>query len=143
MVLPNLDFFGITPNLKQEIQQKDIGTTKPAAHPRKRKINNSQAEFLNICTATLKANSKEINEFDATGINVAKKLVNMEPLQAIYAELLINSILLKGLLNKLMEETNFCDNGCKFRRTETAISSLQSLSLYSTVSQTQFNNTRK
>lgn len=48
-------------------------------------------------------------------MNVAKKLSRMNEMnetQAIYAESLINSVLRKGLLNKLKEETDLCENLC-------------------------------
>lgn len=45
--------------------------------------------------------STEINEYDAIGINVAAKLKKMENKQSIYADLLINKVLSKGLLGTL------------------------------------------
>ncbi|RLU24305.1 hypothetical protein DMN91_002393 [Ooceraea biroi] len=91
---------------RQNAQKNDIGTVvQPAVKPKKRKIADSHTEFLEMCTATLKANNQPINEFDAIGINVSKQLAKMEPVQAVYAEYLINNILQKGLLNKLTDET--------------------------------------
>lgn len=46
-----------------------------------------------MCATTLKSNSQPLNEFDAVGINVSKKLAKMEPLQAVYAKSLINGII--------------------------------------------------
>ncbi|CAK1584502.1 unnamed protein product [Parnassius mnemosyne] len=99
---------------KNEIQNKNSDHTPV----RKRKVASSfQAELLKVCANTMKANSKELTEFDAVGINIAKKMAKMDPLQAIYAESIINNVLLRGLLKKLTEETNLC-NGC-YRRVET------------------------
>lgn len=75
-----------------------------------------------MCADTIKSNSKELTEFDVVGINMAKKMAKMDPLQAIYAESIINNVLRRGLLSKLTEDTNLCD-GC--RRIETP-SSVQS-----------------
>ncbi|RLU23308.1 hypothetical protein DMN91_003512 [Ooceraea biroi] len=70
---------------RQNAPKNDIGTVvKPAVKSKKRKIADSHTEFLEMCTATLKANNQPINEFDAIGINVSKKLAKME--QAVYAE---------------------------------------------------------
>ncbi|CAG4937929.1 unnamed protein product [Parnassius apollo] len=65
----------------------------------------------------MKANSKELTECDAVGINIAKKMAKMDPLQAIYAESIINNVLRRGLLKKLTEKTNLCNRCC--RRVET------------------------
>ena len=45
-------------------------------------------------------------------MNVGKKLAKMDPLQAIYAESIINNVLRKGLLKKLTEDTDLCDSNC-------------------------------
>lgn len=54
----------------------------------------------------------ELSEFELTGMNIAKKLARMDETQAIYAESLINNVIRKGLLKKLKEETDLCDNLC-------------------------------
>lgn len=64
-------------------------------------------EFMKACTKSLSAPVQQIPEFEATGINVAKKLQRMNQIQALYAEGLINKILQKGILNNLTESTDF------------------------------------
>lgn len=64
-------------------------------------------EFMKACTKSLSAPVQQITEFEATGINVAKKLQRMNQIQALYAEGLINKILQKGILNNLTESTDF------------------------------------
>lgn len=54
----------------------------------------------------------EVDEFEATGINVSQKLRRMDAFQAICAEFLINSILKRGLLKTLLPSTTLCDNQC-------------------------------
>lgn len=80
----------------------------------KKRPNTESKEFLEMCKVAFGNQSKEISEFDAVGVSITKKLQRMDPIQAIYAEDLINSILKKGLLNKLSEQTNICEgNYCK------------------------------
>jgi hypothetical protein len=45
-------------------------------------------------------------------VNVAAQLQKMDPSQQIYAELLINKALAKGLMNKLSEETDILEFSC-------------------------------
>ncbi|KAJ8722592.1 hypothetical protein PYW07_003772 [Mythimna separata] len=59
--------------------------------------------------------AETLSEFDITGMNVARKLAKMDPLEAIYAESIINKVLTKGLLNKLKEDIDLCDNHCNRR----------------------------
>lgn len=99
---------------------------KSQPRPRKRKNADSQAEFWKVCTSTLKENQQPITEYDAFGINISKKLSKMEPTQAIYAESLISSIIRKGLLNKLKDETDICENGCNLQRSITPYSQYSS-----------------
>lgn len=67
---------------------------------------------------------------------MAKKLTKMDPVQAIYAESLINNILRKGLLKKLTEETDICDNYCnKTIRTPSSADLHRTSSISSDVSQ--------
>ncbi|KAJ8722591.1 hypothetical protein PYW07_003771 [Mythimna separata] len=63
----------------------------------------------------LRANAESLSDFYIAGMNVAKKLAKMDPLQAIYAESLVNNVLTKGLLNKLKEDIDLCDNHCNRR----------------------------
>ncbi|KOB64786.1 Uncharacterized protein OBRU01_23679 [Operophtera brumata] len=50
-----------------------------------------------------------LSEYDAVGINVAKKLAKMDPNQAIYAESIINNVLRKGLQKRLRDDTDLCN----------------------------------
>ncbi|XP_077285061.1 uncharacterized protein LOC143910449 [Arctopsyche grandis] len=98
----------------QQTKVTDAAPTAMASTPRnKRKATtNYQAKFYKICTDTLKSTSKELSEFDVTGINIGKKLAKMDPLQAIYAESIINNVIRKGLLKNLSVATDVCDNYC-------------------------------
>jgi len=78
---------------------------------KKRKVD-LQMDFFKACTATLQANNQPMTEYDAVSVNISKKLAKMEAHQAIFAESLIGSILRRGLLNKLTEDTDLCDNNC-------------------------------
>lgn len=69
-------------------------------------------EFMNFCLAMLKEKAN-INEFEALGINLAKKLERMSSMQAIYAETLIHNVLRMGILNELNANMDVCNNQCK------------------------------
>lgn len=84
----------------QPAQPLHINSTK-----KKRTVTDRQVEFIKSCTQALSQNT-EINEYDAIGINVAAKLKKMENKQSIYADLLINKILSKGLLGLLTPNTD-------------------------------------
>lgn len=58
----------------------------------------------------------DVDEFEATGISVTKKLRRMDAFQAICAEFLINSILKRGLLKTLLPSTTLCDSQCNSLR---------------------------
>ncbi|XP_063384923.1 uncharacterized protein LOC134671070 [Cydia fagiglandana] len=73
-------------------------------------VTDTQIKLMKVCTEALKR--KEITEFEGVGISVAKKLEKMNSIQALYAESLIQSVLRKGLLNRLTEETDICDKQC-------------------------------
>lgn len=53
--------------------------------------------------------SLPVTEFDAVGVNIAKKLQRMHSTQAIFAESIINEVLMRGLLNKLTDSTKLSD----------------------------------
>ncbi|CAG4961431.1 unnamed protein product [Colias eurytheme] len=98
-------------------QQNKIAEATPteAATPQRNKrkaTTNYQAEFYKVCSDTIISSNKELSEFDVAGINMAKKLAKMDPLQAIYAESIINNVLRRGLLKKLTDDTDICDNFC-------------------------------
>lgn len=63
-------------------------------------------DFLRTCTSAL---GRENDEFEAVGVNVAAKLKRMDSTQQIYAELLIQKILAKGLLGNLSEITDISE----------------------------------
>lgn len=64
---------------------------------------------MKTCSEALKVDDK-VDEFQALGITFAAKLKNMNTQQQIMAELLINKIMAKGLLNKLTENTDIMEN---------------------------------
>lgn len=65
---------------------------------------------MNYCKDQLQKNDLNIiDEFDAASISWAKKLKRMNPTQAIYADMLINQIVNKGLLNELTNTTVITD----------------------------------
>lgn len=82
----------------------------------------SQTDYSTDYPEMSHANNRQhdVSEYNAIGIIVAKKLQKMDSTQAIYAESLINSILRRGLLYKLTEDTDVCDGACK-TVTETSV----------------------
>lgn len=64
---------------------------------------------MSACTAALNKNV-EITEYDAVGINIAKKLEKMDQHQRIYADMLTSRILGRGLLNTLTAKTDLFEN---------------------------------
>lgn len=68
---------------------------------------------MKVCTFALKSSSNDdVSESEAIGIAMAKKLGRMGPIQMIYTESLINTVLCKGLLKTLMDNTDLCDGKC-------------------------------
>lgn len=65
--------------------------------------------FMNACTTELNRRDNECNEFQAVGINVAAKLEKMMHTQQMYAELLINKVLFKGLMGNLTQNTELSE----------------------------------
>lgn len=49
------------------------------------------------------------DEYDALGINIAAKVKRMDSIQQIYAELLIQKVIARGLLGQLSETTEIMD----------------------------------
>lgn len=49
-------------------------------------------------------------EFQATGVIVAHKLRRMDPIQRIYAEMLLSKIMMYGLLNQLSPSSDIIKN---------------------------------
>jgi hypothetical protein len=100
-------------------------------------------QFMRACTNALesgKANQiNDIEEHEATGISVGKKLQRMDPLQAIYAESLINAVLKRGLLKSLGPNTDLCDKQCNYFQQCPTITVPQA-SVKSTSSPTSFIN---
>lgn len=79
---------------------------------RKRKtktIDSSIQDFMNTCSEALKVND-DVDEYKALGISFAAKLKKMDNRQQIMAELLVNKVLSKGLLNQLTENTDIIEN---------------------------------
>lgn len=101
--------------------------TAPGAAPKnKRKAtSNYQEDFFKICVDTLKTPSKEFSEFEIVGMNIAKKLAKMDPVQAIYAESILNNVARKGMLKQLSENTDLCDSSyCHSRNNPPASATL-------------------
>ncbi|KAJ8725750.1 hypothetical protein PYW08_003933 [Mythimna loreyi] len=84
--------------------------TTPYLHRNKRKFVPFQQR--EVAVDPLRANTETLSEFDIAGMNIARKLAKMDPLQAIYAESLINNVLTQGLLHKLKEDMDLCGNHC-------------------------------
>lgn len=86
-------------------------TLKTNIRKGKRKLNAS-TKPKNVCKKMRKTtlgsqpSSMSLTEFDAVGINIAKKLQRMQPTQAIFAESIINQALTKGLLGTLTCNTS-------------------------------------
>lgn len=51
-----------------------------------------------------------VTEFDAVGVSIAKKLQRMHPTQAIYAESIMNQVVIRVLLGTLTDKTALLDN---------------------------------
>ncbi|CAG9114481.1 unnamed protein product [Plutella xylostella] len=69
------------------------------------------AGYIGVCSGGMTL--ADISETEAFGIMVARKLQRMGRDQALYAETIINTVLRKGITNKLTEETDVCDNHCE------------------------------
>ncbi|KAF6210075.1 hypothetical protein GE061_015831 [Apolygus lucorum] len=74
---------------------------------KKTKICSDQQKRKQAVDAALKA-LKEDDEFDGVGLNVACKLRRMSEEQQLYAEMLINKVLMNGVKGRLQEETDLC-----------------------------------
>ena len=96
-------------NTTQNITFLQVSTTPnpTSSEHKKRKIGDSQDNLSKTNPTTLNANSQHIPEYDAFGVYISKKLSRMEPKQAVYAEFLISSIIRRGLLTQLTENTDF------------------------------------
>ncbi|KAJ8967752.1 hypothetical protein NQ314_002633 [Rhamnusium bicolor] len=100
------------PNKEQMNTTVNMDTYCSAVHKgAKRKITTVDRNLpcMQVCQHVLENTNTEINEFDAVGISVGKKLQRMDSIQAIYAESLINKVLSKGLLNHLSENIDVCE----------------------------------
>lgn len=118
----------------QPAQPHQINSTK-----KKRTIADRQVEFMKACTQAL-SKSTEISEHDAIGINVAAKLKKMENKQSIYADLLINKILSKGLLGTLNSKTDIYEPvETNIRNDEMYFSNLQNSTPETVVSHINYN----
>ncbi|XP_049768969.1 uncharacterized protein LOC126106652 isoform X2 [Schistocerca cancellata] len=82
--------------------------------PEKKKQEHSVSasfDMMKTCTIALPQIRRDhLNEHEAVGINMAKKLKQMDPTQAIYAEFLISSVLKRGLLRTLTAQIDLCEN---------------------------------
>lgn len=85
------------------------GNTKKSGTQKKRK---------DAIDAAVKA-LKEDDEFDGIGLNVACKLRRMDEDQKLYAEMLINKVLMHGVKGRLQEETDVL--GLKFVQPQTPV----------------------
>ncbi|VEN58690.1 unnamed protein product [Callosobruchus maculatus] len=113
---------------QQNVNEKSTPMFKNrhAERRRKRTIIDTRMDFMKACSSALKS-QKQFSEFDLVGMNIAKKLERMDPTQALYAESIITSVLLKGLKNQLQETTSICTNLCnEVGRITTITSPIQS-----------------
>ncbi|XP_046989797.1 uncharacterized protein LOC124595203 [Schistocerca americana] len=102
----------------QETEPIHVSSSEPPKKKkRKRNMISATFDMMKTCTSALQQLRRDdLNEFEATGINVAKKLQRMDPIQAIHAESLINTVLKRGLLKTLTAQTDLCDNNaCNVR----------------------------
>lgn len=77
------------------------------------KVADTQMEFMKACTAALKSqNNVDVGEYEAIGIAVIKKTRMNGPVQMVDAETIINTVVLRGILNILTDDPNLCDNNC-------------------------------
>ncbi|KAJ8981612.1 hypothetical protein NQ317_011894 [Molorchus minor] len=80
--------------------------------PSNKKVSTAERDlkFMELCQHALGKTNVEPTEHELVGITIGKKLKRMDPIQAIYAEQLINKILTKGLLRTLTENTDIHEN---------------------------------
>ncbi|XP_031337628.1 uncharacterized protein LOC116182990 [Photinus pyralis] len=90
--------------------QANLRQSKPCAPKQtgKASAKKRHTDFMDYCMKQLES-SNDVDEYDAVGIAWGKKLKRMDPRQAIYAESLINKIIMDGMLKKLTETTNIYD----------------------------------
>lgn len=102
-------------------------TSTPSQPKKRQKMTtaDAQREFMESCSKALaeSASHQEVDETEALGILVAKKLQRMDPIQAILAEDLINSVLRKGLMKQLTETTVVMEPQRNFGSVSSAFSS--------------------
>ena len=69
-------------------QANTVSPLSMSKRKNKWKINMAEAtyDFMKVCSHALAGSSTDVQEYEAAGINVAKKLQKMDTLQAIYAE---------------------------------------------------------
>lgn len=129
-----------TTNLEKIDDQTATSKFFPVSQPQKLNTNKKKRtvdEFMMACTQALSKNT-EIDEYDAIGINVTNKLKKMENKQSIYADLLINKILAKGLLGTLTPATDIYDPVGSFRNDEIYLSQLQNPTSDMAMAQTNY-----
>lgn len=95
---------------QQSLNSHSRATSRSSSCSTKRKKNEQEEAIKKICNTL----EKESDEFDSVGANVAHKLRKMDSEQKIYAEFLINNILLFGIQKKLCNETQICLNSSYF-----------------------------
>lgn len=84
----------------------------PARKRKAKTIDGSIQDFLKTCSEAMKVNDNvdEYQVYQALGISFAAKLKRMNDQQQIIAELLVNKILSKGLLNQLTGNMDIIEN---------------------------------
>ncbi|XP_039287072.1 uncharacterized protein LOC111054809 [Nilaparvata lugens] len=91
------------------------GPSTSSGNPKKSGNHKKRKDAIDAAVKAL----KEDDEFDGIGLNVACKLRRMDEDQKLYAEMLINKVLMYGVKGKLQEETDV--RGLKFVQPQTPV----------------------
>lgn len=106
------------PSPVASLSWSDSISSGPSTSSGNTKKSGNQKKSKYAIDAALKA-LKEDDEFDGIGLNVACKLRRMDGDQKLYAEMLINKVLMHGVKGRLQEETDFL--GLKFVQPQTPV----------------------
>lgn len=93
-----------SPQTPQSLNSHPRATSRSSSYSAKRKKNDQEKAIERICNTL----EQESDEFDSVGANVAHKLRKMDSEQQVFAEFLINNILLLGIQKKLCNDSHVC-----------------------------------